>query len=101
MTTDMVATFRATLQSSNRKGMAQVHQTRPRATGGLRDTQGLENLMKGFRHRSVGKRATSEGNEQVGLRSRLATAAFEVVFQHVTRGALVKRGQLTLPAFGI
>jgi hypothetical protein len=40
--------------------------------------------MKGFRHRSVGKRATSEGNEQVGLRSRLATAAFEVVFQHGT-----------------
>jgi hypothetical protein len=40
--------------------------------------------MKGLRHRGAGKLAASEGNEQVGISSRLAAALFEIVCKHVT-----------------
>src|SRR5205085_3316938 len=79
MTTDVVTPFRATLQGSHSKGMAEVHETRPRATGCLRDAQGVENVLKGLSHCRTGQLTASEGNEEVRISSCLATAPFEVV----------------------
>jgi hypothetical protein len=65
--------------------MAEVHETRPRATGRLRDAQGLEHVVKGLYHCRTGQLTAAEGNEKVRISSCLATAPFEVGGQYGTR----------------